>query len=98
MDPRISQNLSYIADEAGLPGVHGGLAEPRGPVPKHVNYGRFWPRKQFSIIPDHFYTKFYRSTMNPPGAIFLDPRTMYWPGSGLPRLALRASPGDYIPL
>ena len=77
-----------MADEAGLPGVPGGLAEPRGPGPKHVNYSQFWPKKQFSIRPDHFYTKFYRSTMNPPGAIFLDPRTMYWPGSGLPRLAL----------
>ena len=71
--PWISQNLSYMADEAGLPGVHGGLAEPRSPVPKHVNYVQFWPRKQFSIRTNHFYTKFYRLTMNPPEFNFFGP-------------------------
>ena len=86
-----------MADEAGWPGVPMGLAESRGPGPEHVNYGRFWPRKQFSIRPDHFYAKFYRSIMNPPGPIFFGTRTMYWPGSGLPRLAWRGSPGDHIP-
>ena len=87
-----------MADEAGLPGVPGGLAEPRGPGPKHVNYGQFWPRKQFSIRPNHFYTKFYRSTMNPPGAIFwaLEPCTGL--AQGCPDWLLMALPGDYIPL
>ena len=50
--------------------------------------GYFRPKNSFQLDQITFIQSFFKSTMNPPGAMFLDPRTMYWPGPGLTRLAL----------